>query len=309
LDFALELNEDHGVERRLCANRKSEWRAEKFAMVQQESSLGDDYVLGHSAEEYERLRNQAQKLEPATKRIFESIGLRAGSSCLDVGCGPGEVMRLMGEIVGPSGRVTGLDRDTRAGREAISRLQASGTSQYRLIEADIETIRDVDSESFDLTFARLALIFARDPVSLLRKMYSWTRPGGYIVIQDFYMRTVNIYPKLEAFLELSGIMVRTFERAGQDVEFALKLPTYFVQAGVGTPDGTDMHLPLMPLAPSATMFEAVCRSLLPKAIEFGITTEANIQRVFREIQQALDDGRYYSVLWPLMIGVWKRKPV
>src|ERR1700736_5989356 len=91
----------------------------ELAMVQQESS-GDVYVLGHSAEEYERLRHQAQMLEPATKRIFQSIGLHAGSSCLDVGCGPGEVIRLMGEIVGPSGRVTGMDRDTRAGREAIN---------------------------------------------------------------------------------------------------------------------------------------------------------------------------------------------
>jgi len=278
-------------------------------MVQQESSVGDDYVLGHSAEEYERLRHQAQALEPATKRIFQSIGLRAGSSCLDIGCGPGEVIRLMGEIVGPSGRVTGLDRDTRAGREAINRLQASGTSQYRLIEADMEGIRDIDGESFDLTFARLALLFSRDPVSVLRKMYSWTKPGGYIVIQEFHTRTINIYQKLEAFLELSGIILGTFERAGQDVEFAFKLPTYFVEAGIGAPDGTDMHLPLMPLAPSAVAFEAVCRSVLPKAIEFGITTDAHIQRVFREIQHALGDGRYYSVLWPLMIGVWKRKPV
>jgi ubiquinone/menaquinone biosynthesis C-methylase UbiE len=141
-----------------------------LALVQQESSVGDDYVLGHSAEEYERLRHQAQALEPATKRIFQSIGLRAGSSCLDIGCGPGEVIRLMGEIVGPSGRVTGLDRDTRAGREAINRLQASGTSRYRLIEADMEDIRDIGGESFDLTFARLALLFTRDPVSVLRKM-------------------------------------------------------------------------------------------------------------------------------------------
>jgi ubiquinone/menaquinone biosynthesis C-methylase UbiE len=271
--------------------------------------VGDDYVLGHSAEEYERLQHQAQALEPATKRIFQSIGLRAGSSCLDIGCGPGEVIRLMGEIVGPSGRVTGMDRDTRAGRDAINRLQASGTSQYRLIEADIEDIRDIGGESFDLTFARLALLFTHDPVSVLRKMYSWTKPGGYIVIQDFHIRTINIYPKLEAFLELSGIILGTFERAGQDVEFAFKLPTYFVEAGIGAPDGTDMHLPLMPLAPSAVAFEAVCRSVLPKAIEFGITTDAHIQRMFREIQHAFGDGRYYSVLWPLMIGVWKRKPV
>jgi hypothetical protein len=30
--------------------------------------------------------------------------------------------------------------------------------------------------------------------------------------------------------------------------------------------------------------------------------------VFREIERALTDGRQYSALWHLMVGVWKRKP-
>jgi len=57
------------------------------------------------------------------------------------------------------------------------------------------------------------------------------------------------------------------------------------------------------------MFQAVCRSLLPKAIALGVTTQARMQRVFHDLQQAENDGRHYSALWPLMIGVWKRKPM
>ncbi len=33
-----------------------------------------------------------------------------------------------------------------------------------------------------------------------------------------------------------------------------------------------------------------------------------MQGVFRDIEQAVADGRQYSALWPAMIGVWKRKP-
>jgi len=76
--------------------------------------LREDYVLGHSAEEYERLRRQARRPEPVTRRLFRAIGLQPGWKCLDLGCGPGETMRLMGEVVGPSGEVTGLDRDAKA---------------------------------------------------------------------------------------------------------------------------------------------------------------------------------------------------
>jgi ubiquinone/menaquinone biosynthesis C-methylase UbiE len=216
-------------------------------------------------------------------------------------------MQLMGELVGPSGEVTGIDRDAKAGREAVERLQATGTSRYRFIEADMEGTDEIGGELFDLTFARLALLYARGPVALLRKMYSWTKPGGYIAIQDYHCRTVNVHPKLEALSEVVRVVFETHERSGWDMEFAFKLPVLFVEARIGAPDGTDINLPMTSLEPFAAMYQTLCRSLLPKAIELGVTTEARMQSVFREVEQALIDGRQYSVLWPLMIGVWKRK--
>jgi ubiquinone/menaquinone biosynthesis C-methylase UbiE len=278
-------------------------------MIQQEARLlQDDYTLGHSADEHERLRRQGQILAPATRRVFQAIGLGPGWRCLDIGCGPGEIMRLMGEMAGPSGEVTGLDRDTKAGREAIERLQATGTSRYRFIEADMEGIDEIAGSPFDLTFARLALLYARDPVALLRKMYSWTKPGGYLAVQDYYVRTVNLYPKLDAHSELVRVVLETHERLGHDMEFAFKLPVYFVEAGIGAPDGTDVNLPITPLEPFITMYQTLCRSLLPKAIELGVTTDARMQSVFRDAEQAVIAGRQHAALWPLMIGFWKRKP-
>jgi hypothetical protein len=59
---------------------------------------------------------------------------------------------------------------------------------------------------------------------------------------------------------------------------------------------------------SVANFQTLGRSLLPRAIALGVMTDARMQSVFREIERALTDGRQYSALWPLMIGVWKRKP-
>jgi SAM-dependent methyltransferase len=218
-------------------------------------------------------------------------------------------MQLMGELAGPSGQVTGIDRDAKAGHAAVERLQATGTSRYRFIEADMEKIDDIGGEQFDLTFGRLALLYARDPVALLRRMYSWTKPGGYIAVQDYYVRTINVYPKLEACSELARVVMETHERQGWDNEFGFKLPVLFAEAGIGAPDGTDINLPMTSLEPFAAMYLTVCRSLLPKAIALGVTTETRMQSAFREVEQALADGRQYSALWPLMVGVWKRKPV
>ena len=82
----------------------------------------DTYVMGRNSAEYDRLRRQAAFLEPATRSVLDRIGLTAGMSCLDVGCGPGEVMRLMAERVGPTGRVVGVDVDANLGRESVALL-------------------------------------------------------------------------------------------------------------------------------------------------------------------------------------------
>jgi SAM-dependent methyltransferase len=218
-------------------------------------------------------------------------------------------MRLIGEFVGPSGEVTGLDRDAEAGREAIERLQSTGTSRYRFVEADMESADEIGGELFDLTFARHSLMYVRDPVAVLRKMYRWTKPGGYVAVQDIHVRTINLYPKLDACAELVRVVVEACERSGQDMEFAFKLPVYFVEAGIGAPDGMDTDIPVTSFEPFIPTYEALCRSMLPRAIELGVTTNARMQNAFRDVQQAAIDARPSSVLWPAMIGVWKRKPM
>jgi ubiquinone/menaquinone biosynthesis C-methylase UbiE len=273
-----------------------------------QTSLQDGYSPGHSAGEHERLRLQGDLLEPATRRLFQAIGVRPGWRCLDVGCGPGATMQVMGDFVGPSGEVTGLDRDAKAGSDAVERLQATATSRYRFIEADMEGDDVIGAPPFDLTFARLSLLHVRNPVAVLRKMYGWTKPGGYVAAQDYYVRTMNLYPKVEAGSELIRVIQETSARAGVDLEFAFKLPVYFADAGIGAPDGTDTHVRMSASEPFVAMYIAFCRSLLPKAVALGVTTQARMEGVFGELEQAIADGRPSSALWPVTIGVWKRKP-
>jgi hypothetical protein len=54
----------------------------------------DGYVFARNSAEYERLRAQARHWEKATRSTLDEVGVGLGA--LDVGCGPGEVMRLLG---------------------------------------------------------------------------------------------------------------------------------------------------------------------------------------------------------------------
>lgn len=85
----------------------------------------NEYALGHTPAEYDRLRAQARMWEGAAGRLFDRIGLAPGASCLDAGCGPGETMRAMAQRVGPAGRVVGIDRDASLGGLAFLTSPAS----------------------------------------------------------------------------------------------------------------------------------------------------------------------------------------
>ena len=266
----------------------------------------DSYVMGRTSEEYQRLRQQARVWEASTEQILRRIGLREGMNCLDVGCGPGEVMRLMGETVGEPGRVTGLDVDGKLGQEMLEVLNATTKSNFAFVEGDVEAMDEVSGQPFDVTYARLLLLHVQDPIGVLRKLYDWTKPGGHIVIQDYDFRTMDCYPELEAYAEFDEVFFEVYRKSGRDTRIGHKLPVYFAQAGIGLPDGTDVAGHLMSLDQTRGMVQAVYRSVLPRAIELGITTEARSQAFFEEMTEA--PGDQYSFLWPLMLGAWKRKP-
>lgn len=271
------------------------------------SAARDAYVMGRTSEEHQRLRAQARMWEPATRKVLEQAGLRPGMRCLDLGCGPGEVMRLMGEIVGPTGSVTGVDVDGRLGREALDVLREIGGCSYGFVEGDALGMDDVEGGPFDLTYARLVLIHADDPVELLRWMWDRTAPGGCLVVQDYDLGVIAVHPEYETWPEFRRVFDGVYAAAGRDIRIGHKLPAYFVDAGIGEPDGTDLAGQLAPMSRLHGMITAVYRSLLPRALELGLTTPERSEAFLRDTERAGTGERYHAGVAPLLMGAWKRK--
>ena len=276
-------------------------------MTAPDTPPNDDYVLGRTSEEYQRLRWQARLWEPTTARVLEQIGISPGMRCLDVGCGPGEVMRLMAERVGTSGQVTGVDNDGRLGREALEILRATVQGRFEFVEADVEATDELPGGPFDVVFARILLTHLHDPVGGLRKLWAWTRPGGVMLIQDYDSLAGGTWPPLATSGEFDRVYYGVFEKAGRDPVIGRKLPSHFAAAGVGEPDGTDVAGLLRPLAEVGGMFAAVYQSLRPMALRLGLTTEADGEAFLAEIAEAARERRGVAMS-PLLVSAWKRKP-
>ena len=265
----------------------------------------DGYVHARDVNEYQRLRDQALMWQRATQEVLDRVGLKPGMSCLDVGAGPGAVMRLMADRVGAQGRVTGLEIDGKLAAQALAELRAQGGAQFNLIEADVLALDTVPGAPFDLTFCRLFLMHMQDPVAALEKMSSWTKPGGVLVAQEFDFGAIAVEPLCPAMAEFNRLFEGVFRGHGRNLRAGRQLPAQFEAAGLGVPDGTLAEVKYLPLKDMAAMLIGVYQGLFASAAELGIADPVRAEQFKADMADAGADGRYYC-LTPILIAAWKR---
>jgi SAM-dependent methyltransferase len=265
----------------------------------------DGYVHARDDKEYQRLRDQAAMWRGASEAVLDRIGLKPGMSSLDIGCGPGAVMRLMGDRVGPSGHVTGIDVDGRLGRLALDELRSQGGSQFEFVEGDALKLDAIQGAPFDLSFCRLVLMHLSDPVALLEKMHHWTKAGGYVAAQEFDFGGMAIEPLCPAMIEFSRLFEGVFRGHGRNLRAGRQLPAQFEAVGLGAPEGTEAEVKFLPLAIMAPMLIGVYEGLFASGTTLGIADETLASAFRKEMAEAAADGRYYC-LTPTLISAWKR---
>jgi demethylmenaquinone methyltransferase/2-methoxy-6-polyprenyl-1,4-benzoquinol methylase len=69
-------------------------------------------------------------------RAVQALGLRAGDRVIDIACGTGLNFPLIEEVIGPEGRIVGVDLTDAMLARAQDRIAANGWSNISLVQAD-----------------------------------------------------------------------------------------------------------------------------------------------------------------------------
>lgn len=122
------------------------------------------------------------------RRFLRFVAVRPGDDALEVGCGTGVILRDLARLVGPRGRVTGVEP---------SRLLARAARRFCRDAGAPVTVRVATGERlpfragrFDSALAITVLLHVADPAAVVKEMARVTRPGGRVGVQDQDFGTV-----------------------------------------------------------------------------------------------------------------------
>ena len=126
----------------------------------------------------------------AVRERFVGVGnpislrpIRAGESVLDLGCGAGFDAFIAAQLVGPAGRVVGIDLSPEMLAVARAGQAEAGFPEVEFREASVEALPFPDT-SFDVALSNGVLNLVPDKPAALREIFRVLRPGGRLQACD-----------------------------------------------------------------------------------------------------------------------------
>ena len=127
---------------------------------------------------------------PITQALVEDGQIGRGQAVLDIATGPGEPALSVAALVGPEGRIFGIDPSSEmvaAARRAADRLGLRN-AQFEVALADHLPFQE---DTFDAVVSRFGIMFFPSPVDAVREMLRVLKPGRKLALAVWHFAERN----------------------------------------------------------------------------------------------------------------------
>ena len=203
-------------------------------MAEEVTERVNRYILDGSDQDLRRLLSGAELGAHNARTAFRRVGVQPGWNAIDCGCGPIGVLAVLAEMVGPAGRVVGVDVSPAAIQRARAVVSALELGNVEVVAGDLH---DLDAAAlggpFDLAFSRAFLMHQPDPVRTLRHIAGLLRPGGWLVVHEaLESPPPRSHPHLEAVADHWDLVHEVLHRNEVPAGAVEDLPRSARQAGL-----------------------------------------------------------------------------
>ena len=266
----------------------------------------EQYVLGYRHVEQERLVLQARQLAHESTTLFDEIGVGAGWHVVELGCGPQGCLDLLGERVGPSGSVVGIERSQEAVDLARQMLEKRHLSHVRVHCRDARAC-GLDRAAFDLVTARLVLVNVPEPEQIVAEAVSLVRPGGCVAFHEADWLGHVCDPPSDDWDAIVEMFVAYSRRNGIDPFVGRKLPRLLRQAGLVDIQVTPLLHVYPPGHERRTILLDFAENVTERLVEQGFADAQRMADLKDGLRQHLADPNTL-VVSHLFFQSWGRRP-
>jgi ubiquinone/menaquinone biosynthesis C-methylase UbiE len=211
-------------------------------------------------------------------------------------------------LVGPSGRVTGIDIDEGALALAAARAREEGLQHIDFVHGDISSFRT--DATYEAVIGRHILIHTPDPRGVVAMVHSLLPSGGVAVFQEFDFNVVHhAFPEAPLRERIFDIFRAFFAKATHG-NIGTRLFQLFTDAGFPSPQ-CRVEYPMDGGADSP-FYEWVAesfRSILPRAEQLGLVCSDDVSGIDTLAARLKDEAiaQRGCVPAPAMVGCFARK--
>jgi len=214
---------------------------------------------------WEKHRDAIRRMfAPVTQALIEDAGIGPGQAVLDIATGAGEPALTIARVVGPGGKICGVDPVP--DMIAAARRQAPPNAEFEVAGADHMPFPD---GTFDAVVSRFGAMFFPSPKDALREILRVLKPGGRMTLAVWH--TVETNP-------FFYVMSRVLER--------------YLQSPPPAPDALDAFRFAVPGKLRDILVEAGAAAPTERLLHFAIESSGSVEEHFKvrsEISESLRD--------------------
>ncbi len=228
--------------------------------------------------------NALESIQDYRQRMLELVPTTPGQYILDVGCGLGHSALHLAQLVGPTGRVVGLDKSEAFIDEARRRAaKHSLPVEYQLGDAQRLAF---PAHSFDVCRTERVLMYVAQPEQVLDEMVRVLRPGGALILYEFDYDGMVVDAPDQLFTRQITRLIADSVPSGWIGRQAARL---LRQRGLCE----ITVMPRMVLTPYA-MYRRVVSGTLDQAVQAGQLAAAEVANWWSGLERAAAEGEFFA---------------